>query len=85
MSRSKLDIWEYGLCGYEGLEFSIVVQAIDDWFKLCDGKTETGPCNFFELEHFFKTDAQKYMDNKTTISAKEILEWLQEERKKAGA
>ena len=83
MSRAKLDIDKDGLSGYGGLEFAIVVQAIDDWRKLCDGRTPTQACNFKELEHFFKTDAQSYMYGKTTITAKEILKWLQEERASA--
>ena len=80
MSRAKLDIDKDGLSGYGGLEFAIVVQAIDDWRKLCGGKTKTGDCNFKEIEYFFKVYAQSYMYGKTTITASEILEWLQEER-----
>jgi len=67
--------------GYKKLALTIVIKAIEDWHYLCDGGTETRDCNFKELERFFKHDCDTYLTG-TDLSAKKLLEQLQQERKK---
>lgn len=57
----KYDTYKQGLVGYKGLAIAVIAQAAIDWRDLCEGKTETGDCNFAELTSFFKNEAKIYL------------------------
>lgn len=57
---------------------AIVINAANDWRKLCKGKYPRADCNFKELERFFEHDCEFYMDKDGVISR--IYAKLQQER-----
>ena len=74
----KYNLDNNGLTGYEGLAVAIVLQAGNDWNKLCEGFEETADCNFDELECFFnKCDPYLSM---TGYSANKILKNLLQDK-----
>ena len=79
MSNTKFGKQESALFGIDGLAVAIVVQAVEDWRRLCDGCEETNECNFIELECFFENEAKGYLDG-TNTSAERILKILLREK-----
>ena len=77
----KYNLDNNGLTGYEGLAVAIVLQAGNDWNKLCEGFEETADCNFIELECFFN-GCGLYL-SMTGYSAKRILKKLLQDRAKS--
>lgn len=77
----KYNLDNNGLTGYEGLAVSIVLQAGNDWNKLCEGFEETADCNFIELECFFN-ECAPYL-SMTGYSANRILKKLLQDKAKS--
>lgn len=65
------------------LVYEMVILAVEDWKKLCEGAYESKHMNFREIENFFKTDARIYLTG-SELTADRILEELQSLREKAG-
>lgn len=86
-ARSKYDDI-YGMINlvenpYEKLAMAIIVRAYIDWKELCDDATLPKDCNFDELEEFFSTGCDVYLQG-TSFNGTEILKKLQRERMLAG-
>ena len=77
----KYNLDNNGLVGYEGLAVAIVLQAGNDWNKLCEGFEETADCNFIELECFFN-ECAPYL-SMTGYSANRILKKLLQDKTKS--
>lgn len=77
--KTKFGKYENALYGIDGLAVAVVVQAVNDWRRLCDGGEETDKCNFIELECFFENEAKGYLDG-TNTSADRILKILLREK-----
>lgn len=77
----KYNLDNNGLVGYEGLAVAIVLQAGNDWNKLCEGFEETADCNFIELECFFN-ECAPYL-SMTGYSANRILKKLLQDKAKS--
>ena len=68
---------------YEKLAMAIIVRAYIDWKELCDDATLPSDCNFNELEEFFETGCEVYLQG-TSFCGTEILKKLQRERMLTG-
>lgn len=79
MGKIKFGKQENALSGIDGLATAIVVQAAEDWRRLCNGGEETSACNFIELECFFEKEAKGYLEG-TNTSAERILKILLKEK-----
>ena len=75
----QYDVDKNGLVGYKGLAVAIIAQAAEDWRDLCEGKTETGDCNFIELTGFFKNEAKMYLIC-SVMQPKQMLKILLKEK-----
>lgn len=82
MGNVKFGGCKNALCGIDGLAVAIVVQAAEDWRRLCEGGEETSECNFIELECFFENEARGYLEG-TNTSAERILKILLKEKKES--
>ena len=76
---SELDQALFELKGYDGLAAAVVIQAAEDWRRLCKGATPTNDCNFIELSVFFEGIAKIYLHG-TNMSAEKIYKILLEEK-----
>ena len=59
---------------------AIVLQAVEDWRKLCEGALPTRDCSFTELDEFFQGGCCGYISQDL---AKKIYNELKAERRKA--
>ena len=82
MKVSGTGISDKEIC--QEISLAIIERAILDWKMLCSGHPETKWCNFHDLRNFFKNDCQGYMRG-GRLSAKGILELLEEELRKSRA
>lgn len=64
-----------------GLALAIIMQAVEDWRELCNGKEPTEDCNFEELEEFFlnKNKCDSLLCGHF-ISSEDIFKQLKQER-----
>lgn len=63
------------------LAAAIILQAVEDWRRLCKGKKQDGKVNFNELRRFFKSEWFVALASEVKLSPAEVLRRLDTERK----
>lgn len=63
------------------LATAVILQAVRDWRYLCKGGKETGNCNFEELQQFFESECENYLQSSQVASR--IYRQMKAERRRA--